>query len=372
MIPEVSQLFGSDNLIGIIVQIVWLGIFVFMIFYSQRIQTMNMLREVVNYLNRFKQMRDEGRKVAINTIKEIGKPKEDPTNRVDELLEYVAFPPESMDPTGIVWKLEHVLDVQETRFKDEIRRVAPEADEFQINNLENMLEAALALNIIYKVTRHFYLLGKKTMSLYVIMQVQMALPLLMQEAKAYADALRAFTYGQPIGDGAGALVAAKLMFGHKKTTIAKDTVVAKVPIEGRTAYVLKAEGPGGNVGKPGEGIKRVVEENDGKIATIIIIDAAQKLEGEKPGEVAEGVGVAIGGPGVEKYKADEALLKYKIPMDAVIIKESLGDAVSTMRKEVIDSVDKVIERVKKMIVERTKKGDSVIIAGIGNSIGIGQ
>ena len=373
MIPGVSQgLFGQDNLFGMIFQILWLGVFVFMMFYSQRFQMWNMLREVGSYLDRFKRMRDEGRQVAIATIKELGKPKEDPSSRVDEFLEYVAYPPESMDPSGIIWKLEHVLDVRDVRFKDEIKLMAPEADEAQINNLENMLEAALVLNIIYKVIRHFYLLGKKTMSLYVIMQVQMALPLLMQEAKAFADALRAFTYGQPIGDGAGALVAAKLMHGHKKSTIAKDTVVAKVPIEGRTAYVLKAEGPGGNVGKPGEGIKRIVEENDGKITTIIIIDAAQKLEGEKPGEVAEGVGVAIGGPGVEKYKVDEALLKHKIPMNAVIIKESIGDAVSTMRKEVIDAVDKVIERVKRLILERTKKGDSVIIAGIGNTIGIGQ
>lgn len=372
MVPAVSQLFPQDNIIGYIFQIVWFIVFFIMIFYSQRIQMWNMLRDVEGSLLRLKVMRDEGRKIAISTIKEIGKTKEDPTARIDEFLEYVAYPPESMDPSGIVWKLEHVLDVRETRFKDDIKLMVPEADETQINNLENTLEAALALNIIYKVIRHFYLLGKKTMSLYVIMQVQMVLPLIMQEAKAFMSALRAFTHGQPIGDGAGALVAAKLMHGYEKSRIAKDIVMSKVPLEGRTAYVLKAEGPGGNVGKPGEAIKQIIEENDGKIATVIIIDAAQKLEGEKPGEVAEGVGVAIGGPGVEKFKADEALLKYKIPMNAIIIKESIGDAVSTMRKEVIDGADKAIERIKRVILERTKTGDSVIIAGIGNTIGIAQ
>mgnify|MGYP006267306651 FL=1 len=129
--------------------------------------------------------------------------------------------------------------------------MAPQADETQINNLENMLEATLALNIIYKVIRHYYVLGKKTLSLYVIMQLQMILPLIMREAEAYASAHKAFVLGQPIGDGAGAMVAAKLMQGHEKTKVEKDVVVAQVPIEGRTAYVLKAEGPGGNVGKPG-------------------------------------------------------------------------------------------------------------------------
>jgi hypothetical protein len=78
----------------------------------------------------------------------------------------------------------------------------------------------------------------------------MILPLVMREAEAYASALKAFAYGQPIGDGAGALVAAKLMHGHETRKIPKDCVVATVPIEGRTAYVIKAEGPGGNVGKP--------------------------------------------------------------------------------------------------------------------------
>jgi hypothetical protein len=43
-----------------------------------------------------------------------------------------------------------------------------------------------------------------------------------------------------------------------------------------------------------------------------------------------------------------------------------------MRKEISDSADKVIERVKSVLLERTKEGDKVIIAGVGNTIGIGQ
>ena len=372
MIPEVSQLFPQDNILGWIIQIVWLGFFVVFMFYGQRIQMYVMLREVQSSLLRLKLTRDKGRKAAIATIKELGKPKEDPTPRVDQFLEYIAIAPQNMDPAGIVWKLEHILNVRDTRFKDEVKLMAPEADETQINNLENTLEAALALNIIYKVIRHFFLLGKKTLSLYIIMQIQMILPLIMKEAEAYASALKAFTLGQPIGDGAGALVAAKLMLGHRKRKIAKDVVMATVPIEGRTAYVLKAKGPGGTVGKPGEAMKNNIEENKGKIATIIAVDAAMKLEGEKPGEVAEGVGVAIGGPGVEQYKVEEAIVKYKIPINAVIIKEDIGDAVSPMRKEIFEAADAAIERIKRVILERTKKGESLIIAGIGNTIGIGQ
>lgn len=373
MIPQVSQgLLGGNDIIGWILQMAFLGFFVIFMFYGQRFQTSIMLRDVEKHLHRLKFIRDEGRKIAIETIKEIGKPQADPAERVDHFLEYITITPQSMDPSGVVWKLEHLLDVQEVRFKDEVKLMAPEADEAQLNNLENTLEAAMALNIIYKVIRHYYILGKKTLSLYIIMQVQMVLPLIMREAEAFASALKAFAVGQPIGDGAGALVAAKLMHGHETRKIAKDIVVATVPLEGRIAHVLKSEGPGGNVGKPGDGISQIIKETKGKIATIVMIDAALKLEGEQPGDVAEGVGAAIGGPGVDQFKIEESVLKYKIPINAVIIKEDIGDAVSPMRKEVFDAVDTAIQRIKRLILERTKEGEAVIIAGIGNTIGIGQ
>ena len=126
------------------------------------------------------------------------------------------------------------------------------------------------------------------------------------------------------------------------------------------------------MGKPGEGISQIIKEKKGKIATVIMIDAALKLEGEKPGEVAEGIGAAIGGPGVEQFKIEEAIVKHKIPLNAIIVKQDLGDAVSPMRKEIFEAAEPVIERIKRLILERTKKGDIVIIAGIGNTIGIGQ
>jgi hypothetical protein len=371
LIPPDTMLLQIPGLDWIF-QVIFTLLFVVFVFYGQRIQMYIMVREVQNSLLRLKLIRDEGRKIAVNTIKDLGKPQADPTERVDQFLEYITIPPENMDPAGVVWKLEHLLDVRDERFKDEVKLMAPSADETNINNLENTLEAATALNIIYKVIRHYYILGKKTLSLYVIMQIQMILPLIMREAEAYASALKAFAYGQPIGDGAGALVAAKLMQGHRKKKIEKDCVVAKVPIEGRTAYVIKAEGPGGNVGKPGEAIKRVIEENDGKIATVIMIDAALKLEGEKPGAVAEGVGAAIGGPGTEQYKIEESISKNRIPVHAVVIKEDIGDAVSPLRKEIFDATEVALERVKRVIKEKTKEGDALIIAVIGNTIGVGQ
>lgn len=362
----------GDNPISWILNLLFYVVFIVFLFYGQRIQLYVMLREVEGSLYKLRFIKDEGRKTAIETMKEIGKPQTDPTARIDRFLEYFTISPQNLDPAGVVWKLEHIIDVRDIRLKDEVKMMAPSADETQTNNLENTLEAAMALNYIYKVIRHFYLLGKKTLSLYIIMQIQMLLPLIMREAEAYASALKAFSFGQPIGDGAGALVAGRIMHGYKTKKLPKDCVVATVPIEGRTAYVIKAEGPGGNVGKPGDAIEAVIKENKGKIASVIMIDAAGKLEGEIVGEIAEGIGAAIGGPGVDQFKIEESILKYHIPINALVIKEDIGDAVSPMRKEIIDSIDKAIERVKQVILERTKEGDKVVIAGIGNSIGIGQ
>ena len=369
-----NQLFQlpTGDTISQILSMLFYVVFIVFLFYGQRIQMYVMIREVEGSLYKLKHIRDEGRKTAIETIKEIGKPQTDPSPRVDRFLEYFTISPQSMDPAGIVFKLEHILDVRDSRLKDEVKLMAPAVDEVQTNNLENTLEAAMALNYIYKIVRHFYIQGKKTLSLYTIMQLQMILPLVMKEAKAYAEALKAFAYGQPIGDGAGPLLAAKLMHGFEFRKVPKDCVVATVPIEKRKAFVIKAEGPGGNVGRPGDAVKTVIKENKGKIASVIMIDAGLKLEGEGVGVVAEGIGAAIGGPGVDQYKIEESIAKYHIPINAVIVKEDIGDAVSPMRKEISDAIDKAIERVKSVILERTKEGDKIIIVGVGNTIGIGQ
>lgn len=347
---------------------------VFMVFFMfwNRIQIRFWLREIETALNKLKFMRDESRGISIETIKAVGKPKDDPTPRVDQFLEYLFIEPTSMDPSGIVQKFDHLLDVRDLRFKDEVRRIAPAADEPQLNTLENLLEASMDLNLIYKVVRHFYLFGKRTMSLYIIMQLQMLMPLLMQIAEAYMGAAHAFSKGQPIGDGAGAFVAAKLMHGNGFKKIAKDMVISEVPIDGRRVFVLKAEGPGGNVGKPGDAIKAVIDKYKKKVSMVVMIDAQVKLEGEDTGDTAEAIGAAIGGVGTEKYKIEESISKYKIPVNAILIKQSIQEAISPMKKEVIKGVDNAIAVVRRLINDRTKKGDVVIVAGIGNTVGIGQ
>lgn len=372
MFPSVGQLIPPKSDLGMILQMLFSLSFIIYLFYAQRIQSMTMLRQVERTLRKVKTIRDEGRRISIQTVKELGKPENDPTPEVERFIEHFFIPPVNLDPAGIVGKLEQLVNVRESRFEAEVRAMAPSASDSEVNNLENLLEAALALNVYYKVIRHYYLLGKKTMNIYIIMQIHMILPLLMREIKAYSAALQAFKEGMPIGDGVGALTAAKLMRGHPWREVAKDMVAAEVPMTGRTLLVMKAKGPGGNVGKPGDAVENVLKERKGEVKAIIMIDAAGKLEGEPTGAIAEGVGAAIGGIGVEKYKIEEAAKAHDIPLYAVIIKLDISHVVAPLEEALFDAAEKAVESVGRLVEEWTEEGDTVIVAGIGNTVGIAQ
>lgn len=362
---------GDSTSVGTLVSTLMYLSFILFILFGQKIQLWTMLWNMSGALKKLELMKSEAKALTVKTVSEIGKPKEDPAPRLNALLEHFFISPVDMDPAGVVWKLDHLLDVRDSKFKDDVRKIAPEADEVQVNNLENLVEGALALNTVYRIVRHYYLLGKKTQSFYLILQLQMILPLIMQEAEALVGATKAFAQGQPIGDGIGSLVASKLMRDSDKRKVEKDIVASEIMLDGRHVVALKAEGPGGNVGKPGDAIRQLIEEREGKVALVVMVDAAVKFEGEKTGEISEGTGAAIGGVGTERFKIEEEASKYKIPVYALIVKESIQEAVMPMRKEITEAADKVIAKIKSLIQERTKEAETIIVAGIGNTIGIG-
>lgn len=370
----IGQLFGfGDDATSMIFNVVWMIVFfVFILFFNQRMQIMTYQRNVEKAVARLQTMSDKSREDIFKVTKPFMAENADIRSSVNNYLDFFTIEPVDKDPFGVLGRLEHILDVRRERSLLFVSQIAPKADKHDRANIEDVLEAASAVNYIFKVVRHYLLLGKKTKSLMVFVQLDMQLPQIMKMAEAYYVAQKTFAAGKPIGDGLGPLVAAKLIAGAPKVAIAEEIVYSQVEIEKRKAYVLKAEGPGGVVGKPGEAVKQLIEQLDGKVNRVIMIDAGLKLEGENTGEVVDGVGAAIGDPGPEKYKIEEACTKRKIPLDAIICKMSLEDALTTMKKEVVEASDVVVDRVKKSIIERTKEGDTVIIAGIGNTMAVGQ
>ena len=379
-LSQLNGLFGGEGLDPsspwMWVSIISLAIIPFFMIYAQKLQSRVIMGEISKSLAKLKTMRENARKEAIdyvkNAIKLSSSSSRDPAVGVDRFLEYFTILPVDLDPNGLVHKLDLIMRTRDDRVRAEIKKLCIGAGDKEISKIENILEAATALNLIYKVVRHYYLMGKRTTSMFILVQLQMVMPLLLEEAEALQKAISAFKRGQPIGDSIGPMVVGKMMFGKEKKFAARETMYSEDEYKGRKIYLLKAEGPAGTVGRPGEAITRLVGDMGIKIDTVIMIDAALKLEGEKTGDVAEGIGAAIGGIGVEKYQVEEVAARFNIPIYAVIVKQSVQDAITVMRKEIADAFEKVTNTVYSVIEDRTSEGQSVMVIGVGNTIGVGQ
>jgi hypothetical protein len=365
-----SLLPGVD--LGTVVNFAYYALLFVLIFYGGRIQSRLSVNSIGRSLGRLESMKDKARKDVLDYFKLNGPAADGAVGKLDGLLEYVTIMPVDMDPTGIIGKMEHIANTSDDRARVEIKNMMGAADPVSLSVAQNLLELAGGLNIIHKVVRHYYLLGKKTGSSMSLMQLQMSLPQIMEQAGAMSKAMDSVKLAVPIGDGVGPLVASRLMGDAPKQTIAKDTIVATTTFEGRTLYVMKAEGPMAYVGQPGVAMRRLVEEMNVPLTAIIMVDAAAKLEGEETGEVVEGMGAAIGGIGVEKFQIEEVATRHKIPVYAVLVKEGDLDVMATMKREIADGAEKALGLVKKIIRERTKEGEAVLVAGIGNTLGVGQ
>src|SRR5919202_492070 len=251
---------GSDSGSNPLTYILWFApIFVLMI-YGQKLQSWMILGDISKSLAKLKSIKEISRKDAIVYIKTSVRPSVDPSERIDKFLEYFAIMPVDLDPNGIMGKIDHITRTKDERIRTEIKRMADGITDTDASRIENILEAATALNMIYKVVRHFYLMGKRTTNMFVLVQLQMVMPLLLQEAEALQNGISAFKNGQPLGDSIGPMVVGKMMIGKEKKIIARDTVFCESDYRGRRLYLLKAEGPGGAVGRPGEGVQRLAGE----------------------------------------------------------------------------------------------------------------
>jgi len=368
---------GGEDLASWIFQFLFLLFIILFSLYGQRFQLWIWINQIKASLLQLKQMDVQGRRIVIHMIKELGKPDFDPTQRVDELRETFFIEPVDKDPVGVLKRLEHLLDIMKENSTFNVKQLAPKASSEVLANIENTLEASMALYQIYRIIRHFFLLGKRNNNIFFIAQIQMQLPQIMKIAKAYFQALRAFADGIPIGDSIGPLVVSLLEWKHASCdnlevikTPARDIYASKFKIKNRDVFILRATGPGGRVGKPGEAVFYLVKNNP-NIKRIVTVDAALKLEGEKTGSIAEGIGAAIGDPGPEKYKIEQIATQTNIPLDAVIVKQSIEEAVTPMRKEIFSSAEKVVSKLEHIIETRVKENEGILIAGIGNSGGIG-
>jgi len=328
---------------------------------SQILWGLNRTTENIEYMSR---------KSKDYIIKKISKkPSKKLKESMNRFFEFFVIEPVNLDPYGIVKKLDHIIKNEEERFEYFVDNIAPHMNSEEKANLRMGIAGGIELYMIAKIMRHYVETIKETKSYPLAVALQMQLPFIEKIAKALYSGTKTLADGNPIGDAIGCLVAADIIGNKKVKEIEKDTIMVETNIEGRRVFVIKAKGPGGRIGRPGEAVEKISKKY--KIARIITIDAAAKLEGEKTGSVAEGVGVAIGGIGTDKSFIEDVAVKNKIPLDSIIIKMKAEEAIMPMKKDIKDAVPKVIELVKES-VKRAKKGEIVIVVGVGNTSGVGN
>jgi len=296
------------------------------------------------------------------------KPDKKLKEQVKNFMEFFAISPVDLDPYGIVKKFELITDQEKDRFKYFVNQVAPKLSQEEKANLMMGLSGSMSLYQIAKIVRHFLELTKKTKSQYYAMILQMQLPIIERIANSLMVGTEALSNGWVIGDGIGPYVAANFIGSDRVEELDED-VISRKKRKGKDVVVIKAKGPGGRTGNPGRILERLSKKE--KIGKIITIDAAAKLEGEETGTVAEGVGVAIGGIGVERAYIEDMAVKNKIPLDSIIIKMSQEEAIMTIKKPVLEATSKVLGLLDETI-ERTKEKGTIVVIGVGNTSGVGN
>lgn len=358
------MLFGFSPL-----DVIGLVIFILLIFTLPWFIRTRAMANISRFTFELEEMVEEAKKTLIKVCNEKGTPKEDPQLVVENFLEFFVVTPVDLDPNGIMRKFEKILDLGEERFKHMAKVMAPNATDEWKSNIIMTLKATIGINGVAKIVRHNLELAKKTGNIQILLMLQMSLPLIMRTVKAQYEGTDAFSEGKPVGDGLGPLVAGKLIEDLSEDDLREmdDVVVAKRQIENRNVIIARAKGPGARVGKVGKVITSIIDDKN--IKRIITVDAAVKLEGEKTGAVAEGIGVVIGGPGVDKWMIEEELLKRELQVDAVIVKMSPEEAIRPMTKKILEASKKAVSVVENAVLQ-SEEGSTILVVGVGNSCGI--
>lgn len=367
---NLDEMFSSTDNSNPIMWLVWIIPIVIFMFYGQRIQLQITSGEISKNIAKLVKYKEESKKELLDYLQTNLKAAPGAAKRVDGFLEYFTIMPVDFDPNGIIPKIKHLLRSREDYTRQQVQSLAPNMGSLEVSKVQNLLEVTASLHLLHKLVRHLFLTAKKQNNFPLILPLQMMIPFIMEQANALRDAVSALKQGQPIGDGIGPMVVGKMMLGTEKRTITFETVCSERGFEQRKLYLLKAEGPTATVGRPGDAVELLVLENKPDI--IVMVDAALKLEGEDSGSVAQGFGAAIGGIGTDRFQIEEIATKNNIPIYAVVIKQSVKEAITLMTKQIADKAESIESQVYQIVLENTKPNQSALIVGVGNTLGVPQ
>ena len=365
-----DEFFGMGDDSNPLMMLIWILPIILFVFYGQRIQLIITSSDIKKKLGQLEQFRNDSRSALIEYIKKDLAVKDDITQKLDRIFDYFTIMPIDIDPNGIIPKIHRLIRSREDTTRKQIQSLLSEIDTMEITKIQNLLEIVTYLQLLHRIVRHLFLTAKKQNNYPLILPLQMMLPFIMEQAEALKDAVPAFKLGQPIGDGIGPLVVGEMMLDTKKQKAEFETVYSESKFEGRKLILLKAEGPFATVGRPAEAAEFLVEKYKPDI--IVMIDAALKLVGEDSGTVSQGFGAAIGGIGTDRFKIEELATKFDIPIFSIVVKQSVKEAITLMKKEIANQTENIKSQVHEVITDNTINGQTVLVIGVGNTLGVSQ
>jgi len=352
-------MFGSEGLSSLL----WFIVFILFAIFYPRIMLAQMITKLEESARNLEAMSAKSRRII---MKKIGVFSKDLEERIKHFQDFFSIEPSSLDPFGVVKKIDVLYRYAEKRFDDFVNSIGKQKSKEEKQMINFALRASISINMIAKIVRHYVETVKKYRNLQIALILQMQLPMIERLAKSELEGTQAFANGYPIGDSIGPMIAASLM--EKQRYITEDVVYDEKEMFGRRVIILKADGPAPHLGRIDDALKKIIKKR--KIAKVITIDAGAKLEGEKTGSIAEGVGFAMGGD-FQREIIENILLPKKIQLDSIIVKVGIEEAIMPMTEEIAKSIPKAIEAIKDSIKRTKGKGD-IIIIGVGNSCGIGN
>lgn len=353
---------GSDD--GLLM-LVWILPVILFVFYGQRIQLQITSGEIRKSIKELDRLRAGARAELLEYVRERAGGQD---ALLDRHISGFAIQPVGIDPAGLVGKMRRVLRSREDAARLSISSIGGMRGA-EAERAQTMLEAASALRAAYMAVNHMFLTAKRHRNYPLILPLQMALPSVMEEARALSDGVRAFKRGQPVGDGIGPLVLARMMRGLEKTEPAPQTAMAETEMGGRRVLLLKARGPGPTVGRLDEAVEAAF---GGGVDAVVTVDAALRYEGQESGRIEEGFGVAMGGSGTERFSVEEAAAKAGVPVLAVVVRQSVREAVTLMTRQIAESAEETGERVRQAVLRGAGPGKTVLVVGVGNTSGVAQ
>ncbi|HDJ96502.1 MAG TPA: DUF1512 domain-containing protein, partial [Candidatus Aenigmarchaeota archaeon] len=159
---------AQSDVIG---NIIWVIMFMIFMFFYPRLVLSQMIWKLEQSAEMLEAMTLSSRKLIIKATKR--KVNKKLKESIKRFFEFFVIGPVNLDPYGIIKKFDVLIQQEKARFRYFVNQIAPNLDSEQKANLMMGLSAAISLNSLAKLIRHYVELIRKTKNIQLAMVLQM-------------------------------------------------------------------------------------------------------------------------------------------------------------------------------------------------------